>query len=302
MKKFLKYSLYGFGGLIALVLIAVGIIAATFNPNDYKQKVIDLVQEKKERTLKLDGDIKLAFWPKIGADLGKVSLSEHKNSKEFASVNGVKVSLALLPLLKKELVVDTVYIDGAQANIVKYKDGTTNFDDLMSKDDTESQDIKFDVDGVNVTNSAVSYSDEATGAKYDISKFNLKSGHIALAEPVDIATDFTINSNQPAIAANANLKGNFLVDPETKHFVVKGLDAAIKGDLLGGKNVDVVLSGDVDAKPESREFLVDSLKLVGSGQINDAKLNIELNAPKLNAQKDKLKVKIDAEKLLDLNR
>ncbi|MDI1362655.1 AsmA family protein [Methylotenera sp.] len=287
MKKFLKYSLYGVGGLIGLVLIAVGIITATFNPNDYKQKVIDLVQEKKERTLTLDGDIKLAFWPKIGANLGRVSISEHKNSKEFASVNGVKVSLALLPLLKKELVVDTVYIDGAQANIVKYKDGTTNFDDLMSKDE-ESQDIKFDIDGVNVTNSAVSYSDEATGAKFNISKFNLKSGHIALAEPVDIATDFTISSNQPEIAANANLKGNFLVDPETKHFVAKGLDAAIKGDLLGGKNVDVTLSGDVDAKPESREFLVDSLKLVGSGQFNDAKMSIELNAPKLNAQKDEV--------------
>lgn len=287
MKKFLKYSLYGVGGLIGLVLIAVGIIAATFNPNDYKQKVIDLVQEKKERTLKLDGDIKLAFWPKIGADLGKVSISEHKNSKEFASVNGVKVSLALLPLLKKELVVDTVYIDGAQANIVKYKDGSTNFDDLMSKSE-ESQDIKFDIDGVNVTNSAVSYSDEGTGTKYNISKFNLKSGHIALAEPVDITTNFTISSNQPEIAANANLKGNFLVDPERKHFVVKGLDAAIKGDLLGGKNVDVTLSGDVDAKPETREFLVDNLKLVGSGQFNDAKLSIELNAPKLSAQKDEV--------------
>ncbi|MDI1308898.1 MAG: AsmA family protein [Methylotenera sp.] len=287
MKKFLKYGLYFVGGLIGLVLIAVGIISATFNPNDYKQKVIDLVQEKKERTLKLDGDIKLAFWPKIGADLGKISISEHKNSKEFASVNGVKVSLALLPLLKKELVVDTVYIDGAQANIVKYKDGTTNFDDLMSKEE-ESQDIKFDIDGVNVTNSAVSYSDEGTGAKYSISKFNLKTGHVALAEPVDVTTDFTINSNQPEISANANIKGTFLVDPETKHFVAKGLDAAIKGDLLGGKNVDIVLSGDVDAKPESREFLVDSLKLVGSGQFNDAKLSIELNAPKLNAQKDEV--------------
>ena len=290
MKKFVKYSLYGAGGLIGLVLIAVGIIAATFNPNDYKQKVIDLVQEKKERTLKLDGDIKLAFWPKIGADLGKVSLSEHKNSKEFASVNSVKVSLALMPLLKKELVVDTVYIDGAQANIVKYKDGTTNFDDLMSKDE-ESQDIKFDIDGVNVTNSAVNYSDESSGAAYKISKFNLKTGHIALATPVDVITDFTVNSNQPAIAANANLKGNFLVDTATKHFVAKGLDAAIKGDMLGGKNVDVTLSGNVDAKPDTREFLVDSLKLVATGQFNDAKLSINLSAPKLDAQKDQVSSK-----------
>ena len=287
MKKFLKYGLYGVGGLIVLLLLVVAIVTATFNPNDYKQRVIDLVQEKKGRTLKLDGDIKLAFWPKIGADLGKLSLSEHKNSKEFASVNSVKVSLALLPLLKKQLIVDTVYIDGANANIIKYKDGTTNFDDLMSKDE-ESQDIKFDIDGVNVSNSAVTYSDEATGAQYNISKLNLTSGHIALAEPVDLTTDFTIKANQPEIAADAKLKGNFLVDPETKHFVVKGLDAAIKGVLLGGKDVDIEASGNVDAKPDTREFLVDGLKLVGSGQFNDAKLSLDLNAPKLIAQKDEV--------------
>jgi len=163
MKKPLKYAVYGLAGLISLVLIVVAIVAATFNPNDYKQQIIDLVQAKKERTLKLDGDIKLAFWPKIGANLGKVSLSEHKNSAEFAAVDNVKVSLALLPLLKKQLIVDTVYVDGARANIIKYKDGTTNFDDLLSKDEEESQDIKFDIDGINVTNSAASYSDEGTG-------------------------------------------------------------------------------------------------------------------------------------------
>jgi AsmA protein len=287
MKKFLKYSLYGLGGLIGIALLTLGIIAATFNPNDYKQKVIDLVQEKKNRTLKLDGDIKLAFWPKIGADLGKLSLSEHKSSKGFASVNSVKVSLALLPLLKKELVVDTIYIDGAHADIVKYKDGTTNFDDLLSKDE-ESQDIKFDIDGINLTNSSLSYSDEVTEAKYNISKFNLKSGHIALAKPVDVATDFTVSSNQPQVTASANVKGNFLIDPAAKHFVVKGLDAAIKGTLLGGKNVDLVISGNIDAKPESREFILDSLKLVGSGQFNDAKLSLDLSAPKLNVQKNEV--------------
>ena len=48
----------------------MAIILATFNPNDYKQKLSDLVLEKKGRTLKLAGDIKLNFWPKIGADLG----------------------------------------------------------------------------------------------------------------------------------------------------------------------------------------------------------------------------------------
>ncbi|PKO46824.1 MAG: membrane assembly protein AsmA [Betaproteobacteria bacterium HGW-Betaproteobacteria-22] len=288
MKKFLKYGLFGLGGIVALLLIVVAVIAATFNPNDYKPLIIKLVKEKKERTLNIEGDIKLAFWPKIGANLGKVSISEHKSDKEFASIESAQVALAVLPLLKKQLVVDTIYIDGAKANIIKFKDGTTNFDDLLSKDEEESQDIKFDVDGVKISNSAVNYTDEGTGAKYALSKFNLTSGHIALAEPVDLATDFSITANQPEIAANAKLKGNFLVDPESKHFVAKALDVAIKGDLLGGKDVDITASGDIDAKPETREFLIDSLKLAMAGQFSGAKLAVDLNAPKLIAEKDEV--------------
>ncbi|MES2182319.1 MAG: AsmA family protein [Pseudomonadota bacterium] len=287
MKKLLKYSAFGLGGLISVMLIVMAIVAATFNPNDYKQQIIDLVQAKKSRTLKLDGDIKLAFWPKIGADLGKVSLSEHQGSAEFAAVDSVKVSLALLPLLKKQLIVDTVYVDGVRANIVKYKDGTTNFDDLLSKEE-ESTTIKFDIDGVNVTNSAASYSDEGTGAKYSITKLNLKTGHVALAEPVDLETDFSVTANQPAIAANAKLKGNFLVDPETKHFSVKNLDASIKGDVLGGKDVNITANGNIDAKPETKEFLVDGLKLAANGQFSGAKLTINLSAPELKALKDEV--------------
>ena len=108
MNKLLKYGLYGVLGLFGLVLIAVAIFALTFNPNDYKPMVIDLVKEKKQRTLAIEGDIGLAFWPKLGANLGKVSISEYQSTEVFASVNNVKVALAVLPLLKKELVVDTI--------------------------------------------------------------------------------------------------------------------------------------------------------------------------------------------------
>jgi len=287
MKKLLKYGLFGLGGVVALLVLVVAIIAATFNPNDYKPLIVKMVKDKKERTLNIEGDIKLAFWPKIGANLGKVSISEHQSDKEFASIQSAQVALAVLPLLKKQLVVDTVYIDGAKANIIKYKDGTTNFDDLLSKEE-ESEQIKFDVDGVKVTNSAVAYTDEGSGAQYALSKFNLTSGHIALAEPIDLATDFSVTANQPAVAADVKIKGNFLADPENKHFFAKDLDAAITGDLLGGKAVSITASGDIDAKPETREFLVDSLKVALAGQFSGAKIKLDLNAPELIAKKDEV--------------
>jgi uncharacterized protein involved in outer membrane biogenesis len=290
MPKFIKYILIGIAATVGLFVLVAAYFAITFNPNDYKDDIIKLVKDKKERTLNIEGDIKLSYWPKIGANLGKLSITEHKSNVIFASVNNVKVALAVLPLLKKQLVVDTVYVDGAKANVIKYKDGTFNFDDLMSKDE-ESQQFKFDIDGINVTNSEAKYSDEGTGAKYNVSKFNMKSGHIALAEPVDLETDFTLTANQPETAANFELKGNFLVDPKTKHFKVKGLDSHIVGDLLGGTAMDIVASGDVDAKPELKEFLVDGLKLVASGTFSGAKQSINLNAPALTVLKDEVSSK-----------
>ena len=286
MNKLIKYALYG---IIVLVLMVAGYFAATFNPNDYKDEIIKLVKEKKGRNLHFDGDIKLTYWPKIGADLGKLSLSEHQSDNEFAYVNSVKVSLAVMPLLKKELVVDTVYVDGAKVNVVKNKDGKFNFDDLLSKE--ESSNIKFDIGGVNITNSEVRYTDEAADAKYNITKLNMKSGHIALAEPVDLNTDFTLTANKPETAANINLKGNFLVDPKTKHFKVKGLDSHIVGDFLGGTGMDIVASGNVDAKPEQQEFLVDGLKLLASGNFSGAKQSIDLSAPALTIEKDEVSSK-----------
>ena len=286
MKKALKLTAFGLIGLFVLLLVVVGIFATTFNPNDYKPLIVKLVQEKKQRTLHLDGDIKLAFWPKLGADLGKISLSEHNSDKEFASIISAKVSLALVPLLKKQLVVDTVYVDGVNANIVRFKDGTTNFDDLMSKDKEESEQIKFDVDGIHVTNTSINFADEMSNAKYSISQFNLKTGHVALARPFDLNTTFKLQASNPKVNADFKLSGNFMADVDAKHYVAKDLEANVKGNLATLNNANITLAGDVDAKPENMELLVDGLKFGLSGNQAGGNLTLDLAAPALKVQKD----------------
>ena len=286
MKKTLKYIAYGFLGIFALLLVVVGYVAATFNPNDYKSLIVKVVQEKKQRTLHLDGDIRLSFWPKIGADLGKISLSEHNGNQEFASIQHAKVSLALLPLLKKELVVDTVFVDGVNANIVRFKDGSTNFDDLISKNEEESEQIKFDIDGINVTNTEVQFKDEMQGSVYAIKEFKLRTGHVALETPFDVETSFNLQAQQPKLNAKIDVAGNFMADVEHKHFVAKKLNASINGAVASLKNANITLAGDVDAKPENMELLIDGLKFALKGDQEGAKLALNLSAPKLTVQKD----------------
>lgn len=289
MNKLLKYAILAIVGIVIIFLLVMAYFAATFDPNDYKQNIIDTVKTEKDRNLTIDGDITLTFWPKLGANLGKVSISEHKSDKEFASINSAKVALAVMPLLKNSLVVDTIYIDGAKANIVKYKDGSTNYDDLMSQEEaSESTEIAFDVQGINITNSAMSYADETQDAQYNISDFNLTTGHVALGEPIDLETSFKVNANQPAMNIEKKVNGQFLYDQERKHFKVTGLDSVILGDMLGGKNVDVRASGDVDIELENLAVLVNGLKLVASGNFEGVQQSVDLNAPSINIKDDKI--------------
>ncbi len=286
MNKYLKYSLYGIGGLLAVILVAVAVIAATFNPNDYKPLIVKMVKEKKQRTLNIEGDIKLAFWPKLGADLGKVSLSEHKSDKEFASMHSAKVFVAVLPLLSKQLVVDTVRIDGVNANIVRFKDGSTNFDDLLSKE--ESEEIKFDIDGVLVSNAALNLTDEMGGRRISISNANIKTGHIAKNQPIDLDAQFHIKGDNPVLDSQVQIKGTLLANAEQQQYGAKGLDVALQGDVATLKGLDLKLSGDLDAKPQAMEFVVDGLKLAASATSQGKKLDISLDAPSLSAHKDEV--------------
>src|ERR1039457_5564899 len=115
MNKILKYGLLGVGGIVAIAVAGVAYVATTFNPNDYKGKIIQAVKDSKQRNLRLDGDIKLSFFPSIGANLSKVSLSEFNSDKEFAAIESAHVSLALMPLLRKQVGVDEVAVGGLKA-------------------------------------------------------------------------------------------------------------------------------------------------------------------------------------------
>ncbi|MCZ7562999.1 MAG: AsmA family protein [Burkholderiales bacterium] len=128
--KALKYLLWGAGALVLLVIVVIAIAVATFDPEKYKPEVAQLVKDKTGRTLAIDGRIGLTFFPKIGAAVDKVSLSEPRSDKVFARVGEARVAVALLPLLSRQVIVDHVTLSGLAVDLVRYKDGRTNFDDL----------------------------------------------------------------------------------------------------------------------------------------------------------------------------
>src|SRR5688500_4559983 len=112
MSKPVKYTLLGLGALLLLVIGAVAVFALTFDPNRYKGEVERLAKEQTGRTLAIKGDIRMAFWPSLGARVGGVTFSEKGSDQQFVSFDSAHASVKLMPLLRGEYLVDSISLSG----------------------------------------------------------------------------------------------------------------------------------------------------------------------------------------------
>ncbi|MBZ0090924.1 MAG: AsmA family protein, partial [Sulfuricellaceae bacterium] len=287
MNKYLKYGLAtiaGAGILLALLLVAASLL---INPNEYKPQIVQLVKEKKQRTLTLAGDIKLAFFPKLGLDLGRATLSEYRGDKEFAAVESVRLYLSWWPLLRKKLVVDQVRIEGARANLVRFKDGTSNFDDLLKKEDEDTQ-IKFDIDSVKIAKSTLSFRDEMGGRQFALSGIEIETGRLANGKPTEAAADFKLRSDNPSIDAQVHLATGLTFDTEAKRYAVKGLNLEIRGAAVGLSGLAVGLKGDAALDRAAGTLSAEHVAAAVAGKKGTDDIDVRLNAPKLQWSADKL--------------
>ncbi|MDV2118013.1 AsmA family protein [Alcaligenes faecalis] len=131
MKVWFKRGLFSLVVLAIVTVVGGAIFLLTFNPNSYKQKLADIVQQKYQRTLKIDGDIELSLFPRIGLSVQGLSLSDRNSDDPFASLESARFAVALWPLINNRLVVDHVAVTGFKAWIVRDEEGKLNFDDLL---------------------------------------------------------------------------------------------------------------------------------------------------------------------------
>ena len=297
MNKYLKYGLLGVGAFVAIAIAAVSYVATTFNPNDYKGRIIKAVKDSTQRNLRLDGDIKLSFYPNIGASLSKVSLSEYKNDKEFAAIESARVSLALMPLLRKQAVVDEVAVSGLKAVLIRHKDGTTNIDDLVGQTEPQQHGqgqkslsgppVKFDIASVSLEKTNLSYRDERSGAQYAIKDLTLKTGRIAIGVPSKIDLSAGILANQPKLDISTQLKTKLTFDLDKQKYQLQGLDLKASGSALDVSNLKVQANGDASVDMAKQEFAANNFSLNASGIKVKDKFSAELDVPSLSLAKDK---------------
>src|SRR5438105_1678844 len=302
--KAIRISLYVIAGLVVLLVLAVAIFAATFNPNRYKGEIERLVKERTGRTLQLRGDLQVAVWPSLGANVNGVALSERDPAQEFLSLEAAHASVALLPLLHGSVVVDGIRVSGLKARVIKEKDGSFNFSDLMAQPAPAQQDrqagksqpaekkaterqqaggkgVAFDIGAVQVDRSALTYIDQASGQELALSELKLSTGRIA--ERADGKLDLKVSAKgkNPDLDLKLDLTGGYKVDLPAKAFEISKLDAKVSGAAAGITNLDLKAKGDVAANPEKNEYRVKGLAFDVKGVKEKQNLEAHIAAPEL---------------------
>ncbi|MEZ5541387.1 MAG: AsmA family protein [Pseudomonadota bacterium] len=281
MGKILKILLSVAALLVALIVVAAIVLPMVIDPNDYKPQIIKAAEDKTGRKLEIDGDIGLSVFPWLGLELGAVRLGNAQGFSDpyMVSMTAAQIRVKLLPLLKKQLEVDTVKLAGLRLSLEQDEQGRTNWADLHTETAPEAAPEttagahepaglgSLAVGGVEVTDASITWEDRASGARYVIDDLSFTTGAIAAGQSFDLDLRFKVVSKAPALASQVELTGNVFVAPNLKAVDIKQvmLNLHAQGDAVPGGQARVSLKTDLAMDLTAQTLRVPNLALEALG-------------------------------------
>lgn len=260
---------------ILAVLIILMVLALTFlffwlDPNVFKSR-IQAEAAKQGIHLGIEGDLHWQFWPSVGFEVNNISVASINTPTEvLATLKNASLLVAVRPLLKNELVVHHLLINGATANLTTTATGENNWEQLYktgghtgprpnapvtnistesATETTSVQVAELSVESISITDSTVSLLDEKTQQKTVITLQALQISDVNLQEaPIQVNGEWGValyegnkKSLTLAIEANATLE----VDAQLNALAIRaGLT------LVVGDKTQETITGDLSLKVE----------------------------------------------------
>ncbi len=126
----MRFVLYTIGGLFAIVAIGIALITL-FVPTDWAvEQLKQQVRAQTGRELKIDGGASLSFYPSLGVSVSGVSLSgpAGDDNAPMLTAREIEVAMPVVPLLSRELEIDTFRLVDPVINLTVDENGASNFD------------------------------------------------------------------------------------------------------------------------------------------------------------------------------
>jgi AsmA protein len=230
----------------------------------------------------------VTFFPKLGLDSGKASLSQRNSAKEFASINNARFYVAWWPLFRKQLVLERVEIDGMHANLTRFKDGTTNYDDLLLRNEALPA-VTLDIDGVRITNSSILLQDEIEWKRVALQELKIETGRLADTVPGNLSASFQLNSEKLRSDAHIDLNSRLFFDRAAGRYEFADIEGKLQGVVAGFSNLDLRFGGSVDGHTAPQSVLAENIVVAGTGNYGQRGIEARLNLPRLQLDQGSLR-------------
>ena len=269
MGKLLKIVLGLVALLVVIVVIAAVVLPMVIDPNDYKDEIAAAVEKQTGRSLTIEGDLALSVFPWLGLDIGPTQLSnaEGFEAPYMARMQAVEVRVKLLPLLRRQLEVNTVRLDGLRLNLGKNKQGETNWADITaqleaadtqpgkaadSADDTGTASRgnaleHLEIGGIEVSDAQLHWDDRSTDAVYEINELSFTTGSIGPGEAFGLELRFQMAASQPVVRGQFELTGDILLAEAMDAVTITAATLAVNldGDGVPGGQLDAAMTTDL---------------------------------------------------------
>ncbi len=136
MRRLLRTLLAAIGVLGLVMVGAVVYVTTFFDPNDLKPRLVEVVREHSGLELSLDGALTWSFYPRLGVGVEKAEArlpDQEDDAIPFAAFSHAEVSLAFTPLLRGEVAIDGLTLDGLYLALKRDEQGEGNWEVLLER-------------------------------------------------------------------------------------------------------------------------------------------------------------------------
>ncbi|MCP4406722.1 MAG: AsmA family protein, partial [Gammaproteobacteria bacterium] len=220
-----KWSVVIVLGVVIAALI-VGLVMLPRYINRLKPEIEQLVQQATGRSFRLDGDLRMSWFPSIGIELGATQLGNAPDFGDtpFAEVDQAILRVAMIPLLSGEIDVRKLQLKGLKLNLLVDEQGRGNWQDLSSASGSNGNapaepgphPLALSLAGIEVEDAALNWHDLSSGEQLSIAPFSFSAGAVVIGQPVDLELQFAINSKAPVFGGQIHLKANVLYEPQSE--------------------------------------------------------------------------------------
>ncbi|WEL55862.1 AsmA family protein [Pseudomonas kermanshahensis] len=270
MKAFGKILGLGLLGLL-LIIVALGFaLTHLFDPNDYKDEIRQLARDKAHVELTLNGDIGWSLFPWLGLELHDASIATlSKPSEPFADLKMLGLSVRVLPLLRREVQMSDVRVEGLNLTLARDENGHGNWEDIgkplpapngaptdtpaqapaeqapAQADSGSERAVKLDIDSLTVNNARVQYTDAKNGQSYSAESIQLSTGPVHEGANIALKASAFLSATQPSIKARTELAGELRFDRKLKRYNFEDmrLSGETSGEPFAGKTVTFAAQG-----------------------------------------------------------